>query len=385
MRSRCGPLPSLDRVGRLSLMPTGGRVHWGHPKQPVPPEGPLPRFVIEESLAPLALHMAQCARASPQHEGELPAQQAFELDALRAMLDHPLRTLERTPGALVMLPLPVALSAAHARCPSGPFGHAGTSSDDTRRQQMLRAVRAIDFGSGASYAVVLASGDEAVLGRELFEALRAANATRSLLHLTAAPGSISPFELLVPPPVAPSAFYAPAKSCGADRPARLVAVGGGGLPGRLASVRRAEAGPAAADDLARAAVIRNATFCLIPDGSADVPQRLFESVLAMCIPILVAAHLHVPASRFWRRAAVTLSKDDWQGVASEDALLQLLLRRNAQDHRCDALQRLRDDLSLGCLLERAVRVAPAMSSWGWRERRRQFLFSDALPVLRRIA
>ena len=386
-------------------------------------------FFVNNSLLAQAESIARCYdERVPSLDEAAGSQFAFELDAVRSLRGHPLRTLDPSRANLFYLPL-VAFASAMV----------GTCSDDKsrrtthreRQEQMWRALQDISNGPFASRPHILACTcgmleAERFYGKRLVALLRSMPFLVQLVHEPRPAGlAASRVQVVVPyhsVGTLPAAVHA---KCDATRPTLALFMGSlqVGDPGStrlrerlldlsrattsvavLPSARPAQCLPplaanvsataanASAASTARspqmpcvgamsthghaksemASAMANATLCLTPPGDTPASSRLFDAIAALCVPVLFspldgAPPLQLPQSAHWRGAFLLLNSSAFLTApltVTADALQRVASGQLAAS-RCAAVRTLRASLAARGVLTRALLTVAEFARTNW--------------------
>ena len=355
------------------------------------------RFFVYDALLAQAERITDCFQNQSSLHELSRTQFLFELDILKALADHPLRTYARAEASVFVLPLVPFVSWEPGACASSPTSRNSSNHGD-RMAQTLKLLAEVDFSAGPHLLTCTCVMQRSVYTPPLFDFLLTRNASLMLLSQARRdpPLSVSWQDIIVPYHSAPSLWKPTCESVPED--AALAVFAGSISTGRAVSTRvrehilnlsfaeptvfavrrterRADESSCGADGSCvngfrysarhervpakplMAALMHNASFCFVPEGDSPESSRLFDAVASLCTPVVITSMgegLLVPRARAWRRAVLVVADDDF--VASSAAAVARWLRSElgGAAKRCEALRELREQMAAREVLRRAV-------------------------------
>ena len=361
--------------------------------------GVPPRFYVYPALLQQAQEIRRCFLNQSSVVQELSRTQfLFELDVLEALTstEGPLFSLraERPSEASVfVLPMVPIVSLQAGAC-------SGTSHDQ-RIEQMVTMLRTqVNFSAGSHLLTCTCVMQRTAYRTTLFDLLL--NHSRSVITLSTArrpPPLSTSYRHIIAPYHSPPSLSSHSSSCSGGT--TLAVFAGSTTTGRAQSTavrqrianlslatpslfevrrteRRADGSNCGVNGTcvngffygsrhervpakpAMAALMHSADFCFVPEGDSPESSRLFDAIAALCTPVVITTSegLLVPRSRHWSHATLVVSVDEFLAASAADVAAWLTEEKQRhQAQRCEALRRLREDLSAVQVLRRAVLFA----------------------------
>ena len=361
-------------------------------------DGPMPRFYVYPALLQQAQEISRCFLNQSVVQELSRTQFLFELDVVAALTstEGPLFSLraERPSEASVFVLPMVPIVSLQAGVCSG-------ISHDQRIEQMVTMLRTqVNFSAGPHLLTCTCVMQRTAYRGTLFDLLL--NHSRSVITLSTArrpPPLSTSYRHVIAPYHSPPSLLSHSSCSGGKH--SLAVFAGSTTTGRAQSTavrqrianlslatpslfevrpteRRADGSNCGVNGTcvngffygsrhervpakpAMAALMHSADFCFVPEGDSPESSRLFDAIAALCTPVVITTSegLLVPRSSHWSRAALVVSVDEFLAASAADVAAWLTEEKQRhQAQRCEALRRLREDLSAVQVLRRAVLFA----------------------------